>query len=112
MPVTINASAHGTASLYASPITAGDTVTINISNTGFQESYFTLETIRNSLGRYDSTSPKTTSGSFTLTSGVFRLIQNDHFASVIVASGGGVLTFVPATNISANTLFIRGTGFK
>jgi hypothetical protein len=108
--VTINAGAHQTASIYPSLITAGDTVTINIANNSFNESYFTLETIRNAQGRYDTSSPNNTSGSFTLGTGVYGLLQNYQRASVIVLPGGGTLTFVPAINIAANTLFLRGTG--
>lgn len=91
---------------------AGDTVNYIITGSGKWESYLTLETVRNSSGSYDATSPKNTSGSFTLGTGVYGLIQTDHMASVIVTGGGGTLTFVPANNIVGSTLFIRGTGYK
>jgi len=112
MPVTVNINVHQTASLLTTPVASGDTLTCQLTNNGYQESYFTLETIRNSSGFYDSASPKNTSGSFTLGTGIYGLIQNDQIASVIVSPGTRTLTFAPAVTIAANTLFLRGTGYK
>ena len=91
-------------------ITAGDSTTYTISNALEGSSYFTLETVKNSDGFYDTTSPKNTSGSFTLGSGLSSLVQSDYMASVVVAPGGGVLTFEPAIDIVKETLDLRGTG--
>lgn len=98
--------------LQAVNATKGDTVNYIITGTGKSESYFTLETIRNASGSYDAASPKNTSGSFTVGSGLYGLIQSDYIASVIVSATGGTLTFVPATNVVGSTLFVRGTGYR
>lgn len=101
-----------TQSIEAQPanIAAGESTTYVISNPLPATSYFTLETARNADGFYDSTSPKNTSGSFTLGSGLLGLIQSDYIASVIVQPGGGNLTFIPAVNITNSTLYLRGVG--
>ncbi len=91
-------------------INAGVSTDYVLENSSTVTSYFTLETVPNAKGEYDSTSPKNTSGSFTLGAGLTTLIQNDYFASVIVYPGGGTLTFVPAVNIVASTLKLRGVG--
>lgn len=91
-------------------ITAGVSTTYTISNDLEGSSYFTLETVKNSDGFYDTNSPKNTSGSFTLGSGLSSLVQSDYMTSVVVAPGGGVLTFEPAITIVKETLNLRGTG--
>lgn len=91
-------------------ITAGVSTTYTISNELEGSSYFTLETVRNSSGFYDTNSPKNTSGSFSLGAGLSSLVQSDYITSVVVAPGGGVLTFVPAITIVKETLNLRGTG--
>lgn len=91
-------------------ITAGDSTVFSITNDLSTDAYFTLETIPNYEGRYDTNSKKNTSGSFTLGSGLRELIKNDYIASVIVAPGGGNLTFVPAIAITGSTLDLRGIG--
>jgi hypothetical protein len=101
-----------TQSIEAQPanIAAGESTTYVISNPLPATSYFTLETARNANGFYDSNSPKNTSGSFTLGTGITSLIQSDYIAGVIVQPGGGNLTFVPAVNITNSTLYLRGVG--
>ena len=91
-------------------ISAGTSTTYTISNPLEGSSYFTLETVRNSNGFYDTGSAKNTSGSFSLGTGLSTLIQSDYIASVVVAPGGGVLTFIPAISIVKETLNLRGTG--
>ena len=91
-------------------ITAGVSTTYTISNELEGSSYFTLETVRNSSGFYDTNSPKNTSGSFSLGAGLSSLVQSDYITSVVVAPGGGVLTFIPAITIVKETLNLRGTG--
>ena len=91
-------------------ISASQVTTYTISNPLIGSSYFTLETERNNDGFYDSTSPKNTSGSFSLGTGLLGLVQSDYIASVVVEPGGGVLTFTPANDITGSTLYLRGTG--
>jgi len=101
-----------TASRITQPADIGSGVSTDyvISNPLSASSYFTLETISNNNGFYDSTSPKNTSGSFTLGSGLSGLVQSDYVTSVVVAPGGGTLNFVPRTSISSVTLTLRGIG--
>jgi hypothetical protein len=91
-------------------IAAAESTTFAITNNLSTDAYFTLETVTNQNGQYDTTSKKNTSGSFTIGSGLRGLIQNDYIASVIVAPGGGNLTFVPAIAITGSTLYLRGIG--
>jgi hypothetical protein len=81
-----------------------------ITNPLTTDAYFTLETVPNADGAYISSTVKNTSGSFTLGTGIRELIQSDYIASVIVAPGGGNLTFVPAVAITAANLRLRGIG--
>ena len=91
-------------------ISTGTSTTYAISNPLSASAYFTLETVPNNQGFYTASSPKNTSGSFTLGSGLSGLVQSDYIASVVVAPGGGTLTFVPQTAITAATLKLRGIG--
>lgn len=91
-------------------IGAGVSTTYAITNPLTTDAYFTLETVPDNTGSYTSITPKNTSGSFTLGSGLRELIQSDYITSVIVSPGGGNLTFVPAVAITAATLKLRGIG--
>jgi len=126
-----------TQSIEAQPanISASQVTTYTISNPLPASSYFTLESARNTYGFYSEinllttqngqilqtqngldldanlfSTPANTSGFFTLGSGLLGLIQSDYVASVIVSSGGGVLTFTPANDITGSNLYLRGTG--
>jgi hypothetical protein len=94
----------------SSDITAGTATTWSLSNDLSASSYFTLETLRNIDGFYDSSTNKNTSGSFTLGSGLQTLVQSDYIASVVVQPGGGELRFTPTIDITGSTLYLRGTG--
>jgi len=91
-------------------IGAGVSTTYIIDNPLSGSSYFVLDTVPNSDGMYDSTSPKNCEGTFTLGSGLSSLVQDNYKAGVVVAPGGGNLTFVPTNAITAATLRLRGTG--
>lgn len=91
-------------------IGTGVSTTFAITNPLSTDAYFTLETVPNVNGSYTSSTIKNTSGSFTLGAGLRELIQSDYIASVIVAPGGGNLTFVPAVSITAANLRLRGIG--
>jgi len=106
---TYNFNVTGSRVTQSADIAAGESTVFSIANDLTVASYFTLETIQTN-GQYDSNSKKNTSGSFTLGSGLSTLIQSDYIASVIVAPGGGDLTFVPAIAITGSTLYLRGTG--
>jgi hypothetical protein len=84
------------------------TITTPASLTG--SAYFTLETIRNSSGSYDSSSPTNALGSYSSLSGVSSLVTSSYVFSVVVENGGGSLSFTPSSTISAGTAYVRGTG--
>jgi hypothetical protein len=90
-------------------IGAGVSTTYATTNSLSTDAYFTLETVPDANGTYN-TATKNTSGSFTLGAGLRELIQSNYVASVIVAPGGGNLTFVPAVAITAANLRLRGIG--
>ena len=92
-----------------SGIGAGDSTTYTISNPLPGSSYFTLETVKNSNGAYDSNSPKNLEGTLSGDSGITHIVSDDYKAGIVVSPGGGVLTFVPTNAITAATLRLRGT---
>jgi hypothetical protein len=108
---TVNISTTSSNTLVTTTVSSGTTLDFIINNPSPATSYFTLETIPNSSSLYDASSPKNTSGSFTLDSGQYSLIQSDYIASVIVDPGNTTLTFEPAADIPANTLRLRGVGY-
>ena len=91
-------------------ISAGSSTTYIIDNPLTGSSYFGLETVPNSDGKYDSTTPKNCEGTYTLGSGLTSLIHDDYKAGVVVSPGGGSLTFVPDNTIISSSLRLRGTG--
>lgn len=105
-----NVSVTQSIELQPSNIGAGVSTTYIIDNPLPSSSYFVLETTPNSDGMYDSSSPKNCEGTFTLGSGLSSLVQDNYKAGVVVAPGGGSLTFVPTNAITATTLRLRGTG--
>jgi hypothetical protein len=106
---TYNVSVTQSTVALPADISASQSTTFAISNPLNASSYFTLETVRDANGFYNASTPKNTSGSFTLGTGISNLIKSNYIASVIVAPGGGNLTFVPAIYVSASSLNLRGT---
>jgi hypothetical protein len=73
-------------------------------------SYFTLETIRNNQGFYDSGSRTNFSGSYT-TSASMGLVTSSYIASIVVQPGVSSFTFRPIYPIvSGSNYYLRGTG--
>jgi hypothetical protein len=107
---TYNVSVTQSIEVQPANILAGSPTVYNISNPLSTTSYFTFETVRNNKGFYDTTSPKNTSGSFSPGSGIVDIIQSDYITSMVVAPGGGTVTFTPATNVTGSTLYLRGVG--
>tara|TARA_R110000787_G_scaffold26126_3_gene73217 strand:- start:1467 stop:2465 length:999 start_codon:yes stop_codon:yes gene_type:complete len=101
-----------TQSIEVSPgdLSAGTPVTYSISNPLQSSSYFTLETVSNANGFYDTNSPRNLQGTFTLGAGISNVVSDDYKAGVVVAPGGGNLVFTPTNNVTAATLLLRGTG--
>jgi hypothetical protein len=72
--------------------------------------YFTMETVRNNQGFYDSSSKKNTSGSY-FTAGIPTKVSDNYIAGfALKQSPYNSFTFTPAINITGSTLMLRGTG--
>ena len=89
-------------------VSAGSQLTMSIQNPTQGASYFVLETVRNQDGFYDSSSPKNTSGSFELKSGIIGLVSDDYKMGAVVQKGSSELIFTPAINVVGNTVKVRG----
>jgi surface protein len=89
-------------------VSSGSQLTMSIQNPTEGASYFTLETIPNKDGFYDSSSPKNMSGSFELKSGIVGLVKDDYKMGAVVEKGSSELIFTPAVNVVGNTLRVRG----
>jgi len=107
---TLNVSVTQSNVLLASAVSSGSTLDFVIDNPIPYTSYFTLETVADNNGFYTNLTSKNTSGSFTLGAGQFGLVQSNYMASVVVSSGVTTLSFIPAVDIPANTLYLRGVG--
>lgn len=106
---TYNLNTTASVDLLSSDISASQETTFSIANPLSNSSYFTFETVRNSDGFYDSSSPKNMVGTYSLGAGLSGVIKSDYIASVIVKPGGGDLTFTPDNYISGSSLNLRGT---
>jgi hypothetical protein len=91
-------------------LTSGTTYTFTIASPTTGSTYFTLETVRNSIGFYDSTSATTARGTFGSLTNVTGLVSSSYIFSVVVNQGGGSFTFTPTANVAASGSFLRGTG--
>jgi hypothetical protein len=107
---TLNVSVTQSNVLLTSAVSSGSTLDFVIDNPISYTSYFTLETVADNNGFYTNLTSKNTSGSFTLGAGQFGLVQSNYMASVVVSSGVTTLSFIPAVDIPANTLYLRGVG--
>jgi len=103
---TYNVDVTQSATIFPANLAAGSNSVFAISNKLSFSSYFVLETIP----LYTSTTPKNTSGSFTLGVGLSGFQAGNYFIGVVVAPGGGNLTFVNAVPITGSTLMMKGMG--
>jgi hypothetical protein len=71
--------------------------------------YFTMETVRNTQGFYDGTSPTNFSGSYATSESMGR-VTSFYIASIIVQPGVSSFTFTPANAVTGTTYYLRGTG--
>ena len=93
-------------------LVGGEIYTIDITMGTFPGSeYLTMETVRNSLGYYDSTTGKNAIGVYGDFFAVNGLITSSYISSVIISDvPGGSFTFTPTTTIPASGSMLRGTG--
>ena len=89
-------------------LTSGVQKTFTFRNPS-NSSYFTLETVRNSNGIYDSTSPQCASGSWVVSASM-GFVYSSVIASIVVQPGTSSLTFTPASTIAGTSYNLRGTG--
>jgi len=100
----------GSGKLTTANISGATTITITTPSSLTGSAYFTLETVRNEDGFYDSLSPTNAIGTYANLSGVSSLVTSSYIFSVVVENGGGSFTFTPAATITAGTAYVRGTG--
>ncbi len=72
-------------------------------------SYFTMETVRNNQGFYDSTSPTNFIGTYSVSESM-NLVTSSYIASIVVQPGVSSFTFAPSSAITGTTYRLRGTG--
>ena len=75
-------------------------------------SYFTMETVRNYLGFYDSSSLKAASGSLNIVSNIPEtgIVQSDYIWGTVVPPGSSSLAFSASLSIPTGSVYFRGTG--
>jgi len=91
-------------------LTSGSTYTFAVTSSASGSTYFTLESVRNSIGYYDSSSSATATGTIENLTNVTGLVSSSYIFSVIINQGGGSFTFTPSTNIEVSGSFLKGTG--
>ena len=72
-------------------------------------SYFVLETIPNSIGVYDNTSPKNAVGTY-VGAELYGLVTSSFIFGTVVPGGVTSFTFAPTTTVAVSTAYLRGTG--
>ena len=87
-------------------LTAGTPYTFTIVNQS-GSSYFTMETKFNYL--FDGSTPKNMSGSFSSTGSIKPIVSNYIASFAVPKTSSYSFVFRPATNVSGNTLKLRGT---
>jgi len=79
-------------------------------NTLLGSAYFTFETVRNSNGFYDTTSPKNAVGTINTASGVQDLLQDSYIFSEVITRSISSFTFTPTLDVAVSSSFLRITG--
>ena len=82
----------------------------SITSSNDQVTYFTMETVRNGVGFYDSSSATNILGFFSNFDNVISLVTSSYIASICVGVGGGSFDFEPDNTIAISGSFFRGTG--
>lgn len=91
-------------------LSAGSTSTLTFT-TEAVNSYFTLETTRNSSGKYDSNSPTNLSGSIeNLVNIVTAVTSSDYIHGFVLGEGTSSFDFTPANDVSGSTLELHAAG--
>tara|TARA_Y100000310_G_C20293333_1_gene628208 strand:+ start:30 stop:368 length:339 start_codon:yes stop_codon:yes gene_type:complete len=72
-------------------------------------SYFVLQTIPNSSGVFDSTSPKNAVGTY-VGADVYGLVTSSYVFGTVVHDGVTSFTYTPTTTVAASSAYLKGTG--
>ena len=72
-------------------------------------SYFVLQTIPNSIGVYDNTSPKNAIGTY-VNAELYGLVTSSFVFGTVVHEGITSFTFAPTTTVAASSAYLKGTG--
>ena len=72
-------------------------------------SYFVLESVRNSEGYYDSTTPTNCEGAY-LVSSSMTLVTSSYISSVVVPTGVSSFKYTPDSAVTGTNYYLRGTG--
>ena len=82
------------------------------SSTCTGSAYFTVETVRDSNGFYDSTRPTNALGLYSdfVNLNQNTLITSSYISSVVVPGGESSYKFTPSSDIAISSSFLRGTG--
>ena len=86
--------------------------TFTLTNPSSGSAYFTIETVRNNDGFYNSSSATNALGVYSNFTSIDEdtLITSSYIASVVVPSGGGSFQFNPTINVDESGSFLRATG--
>lgn len=93
-------------------LTAATTYTFTLSTpVASGSAYFTIETVRNANGFYD-TQPSNSLGSYDTFIDLDEntLITSSFISSVVVPQGGGSYTFTPTADVAISSSFLKSTG--
>jgi len=94
-------------------LTGGVSYVFTIGNTTSTGSaYFTVETVRDDNGFYDSTIPTNALGLYSSFSDIDQntLITSSYISSVVVEKGGGIYQFTPDSTVAVSSSYLRATG--
>jgi len=93
-------------------LTGGVSYVFNIDLKISGSAYFTVETVRDGDGFYDSTRPTNALGLYSSFSDIDQntLITSSYISSVVVENGGGIYQFTPDSTVAAGSSFLRATG--
>ena len=93
-------------------LTAATTYTFTLGTpVSSGSAYFTVETVRNANGFYD-TQPSNSLGAYASFTGVDEdtSITSPFISSIVVPQGGGSYTFTPTADVAISSSFLRSTG--
>ena len=86
--------------------------TFTFTNQNEGSTYFTIETVRNSNGVYDDSSPTNALGVYSTFVSMSKdhLVTSPYIASVVLPSGSSQFQFNSTVNVAANSSLLRATG--